>query len=363
VQQRFQPVEGSARYAVLDLARGFALFGVLIVNLLYFFRVSLFGHMLNEHSHAGWANHAVDDFVSQWIEFKAFDLFSLTFGIGVAVQVERARARGLNAAPFLARRFAILLVFGLAHMTLIANVDILSLYAVCGLLLIPLERLPARVLALVGVAAIFAPSLLPGPAFPNGESLREHAAQATRIYSHGGFAAMVAFRWDETRHLILPILIAVAQKTLGLMMLGVAVWRSGAIQNPAPYRRLLWIMCALAAVAGVVLREDVPLAIAYGTALLAWRRSERAKRWTAPVAAAGRMAFTNYLTESLVFAVVFYGFGLIGRLSPLAAAGLGVAFYAGQLCLSAWWLERHRFGPFEWAWRSLTYGRRQAWGR
>src|SRR5580765_5450631 len=116
MREQLKPVEGKARYAVLDLARGFSLFGVLVVNLLYFFRVSLFDHLLREHSHAGWANHAVDNFVAQWIEFKAFDLFSLTFGIGVGVQAK-------NGAPFLARRFAILLAFGLAHITLVSNVD------------------------------------------------------------------------------------------------------------------------------------------------------------------------------------------------------------------------------------------------
>ena len=75
------------------------------------------------------------------------------------------------------------------------------------------------------------------------------------------------------------------------------------------------------------------------------------------------MAFTNYLTQSLVFALIFYGSGLFGRLSPVTAAAGGVAFYAIQVWWSAWWLERHRFGPFEWIWRSLTYGRRQPWGR
>jgi uncharacterized protein len=230
VHRDLQPVDGAARYAVLDLVRGFALFGVLIVNLLDFFRVSLFDHMLHEHSHAGWANYTIDRFVAQWFEFKAFDLFSLTFGIGVAVQAERAQARGVNAAAFLARRFAILLVFGLLHMTLVSNVDILTLYALCGLALIPLLRLPAGALAILGFAAVFAPSLLPSPPFPD---LRPHAAEATRIYRDGSFAAILAFRWHETLRFMLPLLIGVAQKTLGLMMVGIAVWRSGAIRASA----------------------------------------------------------------------------------------------------------------------------------
>src|SRR6266566_1841925 len=93
-RSRWEPVGVAERYTTLDLLRGFALFGVLLVNLLYFFRIHLFDHILNFHSHAGWANHAIDLLVAEFVEFKAFDLFTLTFGIGVAIQAERARRRG-----------------------------------------------------------------------------------------------------------------------------------------------------------------------------------------------------------------------------------------------------------------------------
>ena len=140
----WRPVQASERFAVLDLIRGFALFGVLIVNLLDFFRISLFAHILEPE------RGAIDLFVSRFIEFKAFGLFSLTFGIGAAIQAERGLSRGVNPEIFLVRRFAVLLVFGLIHMVFVSNVDILTLYGVCGLLLIPLLRLPAPALAAVG---------------------------------------------------------------------------------------------------------------------------------------------------------------------------------------------------------------------
>src|SRR5204862_6552506 len=133
------------------------------------YRVSVFEHLLHEQSHTVWANHASDGFVAQWIELTAFDLFSLTFGVGVGVQAA-------NGGAFLARRFLILLAFGLAHITLVSNVDILTLYAVCGLVLIPLRWLPAPLLAVAGIAAVFAPSLLPVPALPD---IPAHAAEAT----------------------------------------------------------------------------------------------------------------------------------------------------------------------------------------
>ena len=121
------PVEAPERYTALDLLRGFALFGVLLINLLYFFRVSLFDHILRFHSHAGRANHVIDILAKVLLEFKAFDLFALTFGIGLAVQSERAAARGVQVEAFLLRRFIVLSGLGACHMLLVSNVDILTL--------------------------------------------------------------------------------------------------------------------------------------------------------------------------------------------------------------------------------------------
>jgi uncharacterized protein len=381
----WKPVDVSERYNILDLLRGIALFGVLLFNLLYFFRLSLFDHILNFHSHAGWANHAVDLLVTEFVEFKAFDLFSLTFGIGIAVQAERAGRRGVGVEAFLMRRFLILFGFGVCHMLLVSNVDILCLYAACGLLVIPLLRLPATVLAVGGLAAIYLPSVFSGwPSLPPESVLPAHVADATRIYSHGSFGAILEFRWRETQALIVPLLAGVAQKTFGLMLLGVAVWRSGVVREPRRYRTLLWAVCAAGAVVGLVntttdvlsqsfkisvgvpavvdvLGSHLPLAFAYAAGLLAWKRSKRADELTSPVAAAGRIALTNYLVQSLVFALLFYGYGfqLFGRLDPKTVAASGTAFYVLQIWFSVRWLRRYRFGPFEWLWRSLTYGRRQ----
>jgi uncharacterized protein len=373
----WEPLQASGRYQTLDLLRGFALFGVLMVNLLTFFRISLFAGILNPHTHPGWANYAVDDFMAGALEFKAFELFSLTFGMGVAVQAERARQRGVNAEAFLARRFLILLVFGVAHLVMVSNVDILTLYALCGLVLILLLRLPAAVLGIAGLAAIYLPSVLPlGDALPASSVMQAHAERATQIYGHGDFISILLFRWNETKELIGPLLESVAQRSLGLMMVGMALWRAGVVRGPERFRRGLWAVCLGAGLIGILntsaeiwkfasplrlLGSNIPLAFAYAAALMAWQRSEKVKGLIAPVAAAGQMALTNYLTQTIVFAFVFYGFGLglIGRLSPAEAAAMGVVFYAAQLWWSVWWLRRYRFGPFEWLWRSATYGRWQ----
>jgi uncharacterized protein len=270
-------------------------------------------------------------------------------------------------------------------MVLISNVDILTLYAVCGLLVIPLLRLPVAVLALAGLAAIYLPSILGNwPSLPPVSAWPARVADATRIYRSGSFGAIVEFRWRETQEMILPLLAGVAQNTFGLMLIGVAVWRSRLIARPSHYRTRLRAFALGSGAIGLfnttirllprafgtnvkasffmgALGYHVPLCFAYAAGLLGWRGAAPLSAITAPIAAAGRVALTNYLLQSIVFGLLFYGygFGLFGRLDTQIGAVIGVVFYLGQLWFSTWWLGRYRFGPFEWLWRSLTYGRWQ----
>ena len=105
----------------------------------------------------------------------------------------------------------------------------------------------------------------------------------------------------------------------------------------------------------------IPLSLAYGAALLLMLRSRRIAAVTAPFAAVGQMALTNYLSQSVLLSWLFYGYGwgLYGRLGSFHAALIGLAIYLGQMAVSVVWLRHFRFGPVEWLWRSLTYGRLQ----
>ena len=382
----WQPVSQAERIAALDVLRGVSLLGVLVVNLESDFRVPLAEHLLTFHTDPGRLNRVVDVLVAGLLEFKAMTVFSLCFGAGVGVFAERASARGVDAALFLARRFLVLLVLGLGHLVLVWNGDILTLYAVCGLLLLPLLRLPAAALAAAGVAVIALAFALPfGLLMPGEGALRAEAAEAARVYARGGFGDVLAFHWEESRVLIAPLLVSALPRTLGVMLLGLAAWRVGLLREP---ERHLGLLRAVAVVGGVVggsatallvasassgrpsrvpsvlldAGSSVPLALAYAASLLLlWRRAPRARPLAGPFADAGRMALTNYLVQSAALGCLFYsyGLGMSGRLGSAAGALVGVALYAGQLAFSVAWLRRYRFGPAEWVWRSLTYGRRQ----
>lgn len=389
ISERMQPVAAAERYVALDVLRGAALLGVLLVNLQSGFRGSLFAHILTFHTHPGWANRATDILLAWVFEFKAFTLFSFLFGVGVGVQVERAAKRQLSAARFLARRFAVLMIIGLCHMLLIWNGDILTLYAVCGLLLIPFVAISGRWLAALGLGIIVLSPYLPffDGLFPSEAAMRAQAVIATTIYANGSFTEILTLRWSETWRFIAPLLISSLPRTFGLMLFGVAAWRSGVLQRPAEHRKLLLAILMVAGSLGAVTTtlqvwsketgqpppgaldwlypySVVLLAFAYGAGLLLWLASAQTSRveWLARLlAAAGRMALSNYLAQSLILSLLFYGFGfgLFGRLGSAVTALLGLAVFAGQLVASDWWLQRFRFGPAEWLWRSLTYGRWQ----
>ncbi len=386
---RLRPVSRDERNVALDALRGVALLGVLLVNLLLGFRVSLFESILTFHTHPGRANHAADILLAWLFEFKAFTLFALLFGVGVGVQAERAALHEMNATRFFVRRFAVLLAIGLCHLLLIWNGDILTLYAVCGLLLIPLVAAPARWLAALGAVIVVGAPFLPffGSLFPSAAAMRAQADLATRVYATGSFTEIMALRCSEAVHFIAPLLIGSLPRTFGLMLLGIAAWRSDLLQRPAERRELLLVMLVVTGSLGALTTtllvwsketEQPPptalgwlypysivlLAFAYGAGLLLCFSSAHAGqgRWlTRMFAAAGQMALSNYLAQSLIFSLLFYGFGggLFGRLGSAVAALFGLAVFGAQLVASEWWLARFRFGPAEWLWRSLTYRRWQ----
>jgi uncharacterized protein len=381
--RHWRPTAPDERYVTLDILRGLALFGVLLINVHTLFRVSLFEHILHFHTEPGTWNHVVDVLLAGLLETKAVSLFSVMFGIGSAIQAERAAARGVNVTRFLVRRYLVLLALGLCHLWLIWNGDILALYAVCGLLILPFMRLPASMLAVLGAVAIVLRSVvdLPIP-FPTVDAMQVQAVAAAHVYGSGGFMDILAFRARETWRFMVPLLIGFLPQTFGLMLCGIAAWRSGVLREPQRYRRRLrtFFVAALAigatatslqvfsessgrplAIPEGLLRlcSFIPLAFAYAAGVLLWMTPPRATPVTALVASLGRMALTNYLTQSVVLSVIFYGygFGLFGRIGSALAALIGVALYVGQLFLSRFWLRHYRFGPVEWVWRSLTYGR------
>ncbi|WP_046971777.1 DUF418 domain-containing protein [Dyella japonica] len=385
-----RPVRPERRLVVIDVLRGAALFGVLCVNLINEFRVSIFQQFLPAATDGSWLDHAVQAMVSIGMELKAFALFSLLFGVGLAIQFERLAATS-RRLPLLTRRLLVLLGFGLIHLCFIWNGDILTEYALVGLLALPFLYASNRVLAMAAAVAlaIYAalPFWLPDTFFwPSGVSLQQYVQTATAVYAGGTWTDVIRFNLAEIAHLI-PLHVLVAPRTFALFLLGVMAWRSGLLRRPEHYRRLLIGMAAVGVGLGFGINWPEPpepssawhswtpvisvlitlgpavLAIGYGAAIAVLYMFTSASRVLGVLGPLGRMAFSNYLAQSLIFGWIFFGYGLgrFGRMSPSHALCLGVADYVLQVIASQWWLKRYRFGPMEWLWRILMYGVRQPW--
>jgi uncharacterized protein len=295
---------------------------------------------------------------------KAFALFSLLFGVGLAIQFDRLPAK--RRAVLLLRRLLALLAIGLIHLTLIWNGDILTEYALAGLVVLPFLFGPRWLLGSAGLLflglylTIHLNRLLP---LLDTIWLDGHILQARRVYGTGGFSEVLSFRIGELRAIAL-LHIWMFPRTLALFLLGAFIWRTGILQRAPANRELLFgaalTALALSIDAGRPL-ATVTLAFAYGAFIIGVVGTEFGARllgWAAPL---GRMAFTNYLAQSLIFGWAFYGYGLgwFGQLEASTALAFGVAVYGAQVIFSRWWLQRYNFGPVEWLWRTLMYGQSQ----
>jgi uncharacterized protein len=396
------PVRASERIAMLDALRGFALFGILLANLMSFIGTPGQTPDALLATRAGLDAAVPIEFFLEWLVVgKFYSLFSLLFGIGFAIQLERLNARGEGVGRYV-RRLLVLFGFGLLHMLLLWLGDILALYALVGLLLLLFRRVSDRSL-LVGAALLW---LVPigwsaAQAWGGFDPGAPFIAGALRTFAWFGLDASVGPYpiWSSPDYLVhlkahpgemlfrYHDLIEQARpaKVLAMFLIGLWIGRRRVLADPAAHRKLLRRMLlagfalglpiALARALMTTVGQDAAVyqvwqeaAYCIGTPLLAlgyaaafallWERGRPRLGWLAP---AGRMALTNYLAQTLIQCILIYGwgFGLIGRIHLGFVPPLAIAIFALQVGYSRWWLAQYRFGPLEWLWRTLTYGRAQ----
>ena len=372
------------RIESIDVLRGVALFGVLIVNLVTEFRISIFEQFLGASSAQAGPDRLIERIVSVGFASKAFCLFALLFGVGLAIQFDRLCQSG-SPLYWLFRRLVVLFSFGLIHILFIWNGDILTEYALAGLVVLPLlymRSLPLLVAALSLLALHAAgPILLYSIPWPDAATLRHHVASANQIYSAGSVTEIWRFSLQELP-LLLPLHIFVFPRTLALFLLGAFLWRVGILRRPHDFKYQM-IFAAIIGIAGgtamtaadaygfltspgalrgfLISLAPVALALGYGAAVMALTQLSGTGRFLSLFGPIGRMAFTNYVLQSVIFGFIFFGYGLgqFGRMGAATGFVIGVAVYIAQMVLSKWWLRHYHFGPIEWLWRTLMYGAAQ----
>ncbi|MEA3050275.1 MAG: uncharacterized protein QOG84_2111 [Sphingomonadales bacterium] len=400
------------RILTLDVLRGVAVMGIFSVNVVGFAMPDAAYLNPAAYGGAGGANLAVWVLNFVLIDNKMRCLFSLLFGASLLLVAERAEAAGRSPAVAHYSRMLWLLVFGLVHFYLVWDGDILSLYAPIGMFAyafrrLPPERLVAAALVFLLMDAAIMVELWRGFAAGEAAAQAPGATQATILQwrsdaedlipptpaelardlaaYRGGWSGVVAHRWADSALGPVINLMLVGPQTLGLMLLGMAGLRSGFLTGSwaaSRYRRIILIGLAIGIPAQAALgwwmwRSGFPGALvfashylfalpfyylqaaAYAAAIVLLAR--RGGAVVARLAAVGRAAFTNYLGTSLVASGLFFGFGLglYGRLDRLETWLVAPLVWVLMLLWSKPWLDRFRYGPFEWLWRSLARGRPQ----
>ncbi|WP_309238069.1 DUF418 domain-containing protein [Streptomyces albidus (ex Kaewkla and Franco 2022)] len=381
----------------MDSFRGFALLGILVVNSTYF-ASAFHGTGVADPAFTSSVDTAVGWFVTIVFETKFYLLFSFLFGYSFTLQRRAALRRGTGfTAPFLRRLIALALI-GAAHAVLLFTGDILSTYAMLGLVLLALGRVRPRT-AVVTAAVLLT---LVAAAYAGLGALQAAAgelhtldigavtaeAEALAAQLSGSPGQVVAAHVRDLPGTAVVLLLFQAPAALAMFLLGLAAGPRELFADPVRHfraaRRIQWAgfpvglagsliyahaglhgagtpyeLCALA----LDLLTAPALAAAYAATLLRALHGGLGDRLRGALAPAGRMALSNYLLQSAVLALVFtgYGFGAVGHLPPLAVLGSALVLYLAQLRLSARWMRTYAYGPVEWVLRAFTNLERPAW--
>ncbi|WP_188455263.1 DUF418 domain-containing protein [Virgibacillus oceani] len=375
------PLGESERLSWIDAARGFAIFGIFIVNI-GIFSAPYFFH--------GGAEDAWTEPIDQYtlivkdIFFQAsfYTLFSILFGFGFQLMKERLELKNIGVHPFMFRRLFILICFGFIHAFFIWSGDILLSYGIIGLFLIAFlyrsdKTLLVWAFLLLGGIVTYISRFL----YDVRYYLQDYDVAAIYLakahYQRGDLSIILkqnANDWFYANSFFSSFLSLTT--LLPLFLIGMYIARKRWLHKPVLNKRLLKIGWTVSLIVFVCLKMGPYLygnpdwfyfiqdnvggaasALFYLFSITLLSTSRLGNKILKLFTYVGRMSLTNYIAQSVVSFFLFYGvgFGWYGQITPFMSIGIVVLIFIVQIFLSKWWLSQFRFGPLEWIWRSLTY--------
>lgn len=363
--------------------RGFALLGILIINMLAFH--SPLSYIDPYKWFNGSLNEGIYMVIDIFIQASFYPLFAMLFGYGLAMQFMRAEARNRPFMPLAVKRLLILLLIGIIHAFLIWYGDILITYAIMGLLLISMIRLPsAWLMAFAAVIYTVPHLLLLGIMFlavavdPNTYVGYMEIESSIQSYQSGSFAEIFSQRladWTYSNNLVNYIVLIAT--ILPFLMVGAAAAKWRLIERTQEKRKLWLVLAIVPLTVGLLLKsapflfesnyafvylQDIfggPLvAIGYAALIALLAQNAFMQKLLSPLAKVGRMSLTTYITQSVLATLIFYsyGFGLYGQVDLLTGTLIALGIFIGQVIFAELWFEKFQRGPLEIIWRNWTYG-------
>ena len=395
------PVKSSERYAILDVLRGIALFGICLANYPEFSLYTFQSREVVDAMPTANIDHIWRYVHYVFIEGKFYSLFSLLFGIGFSIIIAKITQNHQNGFTVFYRRMCVLALIGFVHLLCLWAGDILLLYALVGLALPLFLKISDRKLLVIAAILVFVPVAV--DAFrvltDNRFSLEIPVLKAIRYFNEQvginddnfGVWLLDGKKYSDVLKFNIPGSFIRCQefivgnrvfKVLGLFLFGLYIGRNKiyarldenrTILKKIRFYGFLWglpVSCLFAwnelnhhpmglVVSSVIYAVSViPLSLAYISTLCLWYIRHKDSRFFSIIAAPGRMALTNYIGQSVIGIIIFYGVGFEMALIGLVHTEMiAVGVFMFQILFSNVWLRYFRFGPLEWIWRMATYGK------
>lgn len=373
------PVERQKRVIEMDIIRGFALFGVLLVNLTMI-DATMYSYVASPLLQVSKLDQVASWFIHLFAVGKFYTLFSMLFGLGFYFFLNKPGDLIENEKYF-KRRLWILMVIGALHLTFVWYGDILHVYAVTGLFLFSMRNKDYKSLLKQAAILLLFSTVLFTMAQGSGEATYQSdtVQKSIEVYNQPGYFTMVVYRMQNEIPMILLNLIFIIIKILALFSIGYSVGKMHIFNDikeklkqiknfffiTGTFSVVLMIAYVISIIKfdnpqfAVVFDEALTLtgALTYASALILLYNSKYLYKIVKPLAAAGQMALTNYLVQTVFFTTFFYGYGLgrFGKHHQVDYIILALVFFMIQIVFSNLWLKRFKFGPCEWLWRKLTY--------
>lgn len=404
------PTQNNERETFMDALRGFAILGIFIANLAHMSFYNDGAKVISPWVVEGW-DHTVRFLHYLFIEGKFYSIFSLLFGWGIAFQLKRGAANGIDAVPIVKRRLLIMLLLGALHL-LIWTGDIVFFYALLGFIILPLRKFSNKTLLVTGVLLILSPialyglkMLFPALNYPT-EKLYETGTNITTYFygemsrekymnlmHHGSWFDQLKINIAEFFYRYGYLFyVSRISKVVGMFLIGYVIGRSDFYKNLQQNKKIVYAIIGIGLVMGLVFNYLLasymsspeggdyynlqlsgwyltiyyalgvaPLALTYVGVMMLGFQTNLGSKLLQIVAPVGKMAFTNYIMHSLIGNFVFLGAGLdmMGQVGPVYFTLFGITVFIFQIIFSTLWLNHFQFGPVEWIWRSLTYKKPQ----
>ncbi|SFP74999.1 DUF418 domain-containing protein [Salibacterium halotolerans] len=387
------------RIVSLDMLRGFALLGILTANMAVF-KSPAFQLQSIPGVSPSFPSDMLDKgvtFMIDWLVIgKFYPLFSFLFGIGFFLFYETLKEKEMNAERLYKRRLAFLMAAGLVHLVFLWSGDILHTYAAAGLLLLPFIHRRSRTVLTWAVLLLVTTSLFTSFLTISGnfyaasgsgytEQALAGAAKAEDVYSSGSYSDILRYRLDEEIPLVLSNLVLNVPQILGLFLIGLYVGKKGHVQRADKHLKgwkktmifmlsagglLSFLYAALlhgllplplwladGAAQGINMIAGPLLMLGYTSFFVIITQKRRFSTFLQPIAAAGRMALTNYLLQTVICLLLFYGFGLqlFGTMGAASGFLITLVIFSTQTAFSYLWLTYYSHGPMEKLWRLWIY--------